>query len=120
MTAKKRPHSSPTHWLKRQAEIAAGLMASWALLSGLYVGIVKFSGGNIVPWATVVDVTRIVDGLRNADKCREYNSRLSRANDELQRNPENMYVQSVYRDALSEMDGIPDCKQIVFLRPVPV
>lgn len=105
--------------IKRQAETLTHLSGAVLVIGTAYSGIVHFSGGEVIPFATHKEVDALLEKRDAAVRCKDLNGRLRRAQVELAVNPTNGYAMSGQNDALDELADMPDCKVISLRRPGP-
>lgn len=90
---------------KRLGGEVVSAAAVFAVISGLFMGIVKLTGGSFPPWATPADV----DGKINGHECKDYNDRFGRAQIAIQRNANDQTARDLFNSSLDKITEIPMC-----------
>jgi hypothetical protein len=113
-------------WIKRQGEVAFGVVTISTLLGSIFMGIVWITGGHFPPWATSDEVRRImkealvsVYAYQDAHDCSDYNDRFRRAQAAKQRNGNDQTAIDLFNVSLDKLKSIPNCMPEILPAEIP-
>lgn len=108
-------------------KLVSSAMAGMAVISSIYVGIVKISGGRVIPWTTPDEIQSMLNKnatqLRvefvgeikslndyvDGEKCKDYTDRYHRAQMSLSRNPRDQTALDLLYVSGVTIATIPNC-----------